>query len=169
MGNRMATTAKVQIFAEPGVPQIVITREFAAPRELLYRAYTDPALLAQWLGPRRLTMIVDHYDVRDGGTWRFVHRDTDGNEYGFHGVYHGTPSPEDGIVRTFEFDGAPGHVSLETLSFEELGDQGGRTLVRANTVFQSVEDRDGMVQSGMEEGVNEGMERLDELLARLTR
>jgi uncharacterized protein YndB with AHSA1/START domain len=156
----MATT---QIIAEPGVPQIVITREFDAPRELLFRAFTDPELLVQWLGPRSMTMIIDHFDFRDGGTWRFVHRDGDGNEYGFRGVHHGTPSLE-GIVRTFEFEGAPGHVSLETATFEE---RGGKTLLRTNSVFQSVEDRDAMVQSGMESGVNDSMERLDELVARL--
>ena len=156
----MATT---QIIAEAGVPQIVITREFDAPRELLFRAHTDPELLVQWLGPRDLTMTIDHHDVRDGGAWRFTHRDADGNEYGFRGVYHGTPSP-DGIIRTFEFEGMPGHVSLETLTFEE---NGVKTLLRANAVYQSVEDRDGMVQSGMEAGVNDGYERLDDLVARL--
>ena len=155
--------AKTQIIAEPGVPQIVITREFDAPRELLFRAYTDPELLAQWLGPRALTMTIDRHDPRDGGSWRYIHRDADGDEFAFHGVFHGTPSP-DGIVRTFEFEGTPGHVSLETATFEE---RGGRTLLRMNSVFQSVEDRDGMVQSGMEEGVNDSMERLDELVARL--
>ena len=139
----------------------MITREFDAPHVLLFRDYTDPALLVQWLGPRRLTMTIDHYDVRDGGTWRYIHRDGDGNEYGFHGVFHGTPSPDSGIVQTFEFEGAPGHVSLETLTFEERGD---RTLVRTNDVFQSVEDRDAAIASGMEEGINESMERLDELL-----
>lgn len=159
----MATTAQTQIIAEPGVPQIVITREFDAPRELVYRAHTDPELLVRWLGPRRMTMTVERYEVRDGGTWRFIHRDTDGTEAGFHGVFHGTPSP-DNLVRTFEFEGAPGHVSLETATF---ADHGGKTLVRTNAVFQSVEDRDAMIQSGMESGVNEGMERLDELLARL--
>lgn len=146
------------------MPQIVITREFDAPRELLFRAHTDPALLAQWLGPRGLTMTVDRWEVRDGGTWRYIHRDGDGNEYGFHGVFHGTPSAEGGIVQTFEFEGTPGHVSLETLTFEE---RDGKTVVRTNDIFQSVEDRDAMLQLGMAEGVNEGYERLDELLARL--
>ncbi|HEX6507129.1 MAG TPA: SRPBCC family protein [Chloroflexota bacterium] len=155
--------AETQVSAEPGVQQIMITREFDAPRELVFRAYTDPELLVQWLGPRRLTMIVDHIDNSDGGTWRFIHRDADGNEYGFRGVYHGTPSP-DGIVRTFEYEGFPRHVSLETLTFEE---RGGKTLTRTNSVFQSVEDRDGAIQSGMEDGVNESMNRLDELLAEL--
>ncbi|HLZ21938.1 MAG TPA: SRPBCC family protein [Ktedonobacterales bacterium] len=157
----MATT---QIIAEPGMPQIVITREFDAPRALLFRAYTDPGLLVQWLGPRRLTMSVDHFDVRDGGTWRYIHRGADGTEAAFHGVFHGTPSLDGGIVQTFEFEGAPGHVSLETVTFEE---HAGGTLVRTNDVFQSVEDRDAMLQSGMQEGINESMERLDELLARL--
>ena len=155
--------AKTHITAEPGMPQIVITREFDAPRELLFRAFTEPDLLVQWLGPRDLTMTVDQHDARDGGTWRYVHRDAAGNEFSFHGVYHGAPSP-DGIVRTFEFDGAPGHVSLETATFE---DRGGRTLLRTNSVFQSVEDRDAMLQSGMEAGVNDSMERLEDLFARL--
>jgi len=153
--------AQAQIIAEPGIPQIVITREFDAPRDLLFRAHTDPTLLARWLGPRRLSMIIDHFDARAGGTWRYIHRDTDGNEYGFHGVFHGTPSP-DGIVQTFEFEGMPGHVSLQTIAFEE---QGGKTLLRQNAVFQSVADRDGMLESGMAEGVNDSMERLDELIA----
>lgn len=157
----MATS---QIIAEPGVPRLVMEQEFAAPRELVYRAYTDPELLTQWLGPRRLTMVVDHHDLRNGGTWRFVHRDTDGAEYGFHGVFHGTPSP-DGIVQTWEFEGAPGHVQLQKATFEE---HDGRTLVRSVVVYQDVEDRDAEIASGMEEGVNQGYERLEELLARLT-
>jgi uncharacterized protein YndB with AHSA1/START domain len=155
--------ARTQIIAEPGVPQIVIAREFAAPRELLFRAHIEPQLLVQWLGPRELTMTVDRLEARDGGRWRYTHRDAAGQEYAFHGVFHGTPS-SDGIVQTFEFEGAPGHVSLQTLTFE---DQGGKTLLRTNAVFQSVEDRDGMLQSGMEQGVNDSMERLDELVARL--
>ena len=157
----MTTTT---ITAEPGVPYIEMTREFDAPRDLLFRAHTDPELLVQWLGPRRLTMTIDRLEPRDGGTWRYTHRDTDGTEYGFHGVYHGTPSP-DGIVQTFEFEGAPGHVSLDSLVLEE---RDGRTLLRGHSVFQSVEDRDAMIQSGMETGVNDSMDRLAELVARLT-
>jgi uncharacterized protein YndB with AHSA1/START domain len=154
---------KTQITAEPGVPQIVITREFDAPRDLVFRACTDPELLVQWLGPRDLTMTIDHYDVRDGGKWRYVHTDAEGNEYGFHGVFHGTPSP-DGTVQTFEFEGVPGHVSLDTATFEE---HDGRTLLRTVSSFQSVEDRDGMVDSGMERGVHDSNERLEELLTKL--
>jgi uncharacterized protein YndB with AHSA1/START domain len=154
---------KTQITAEAGVPLIEITREFDAPKELVFRAFTDPELIVQWLGPRRLTMELDTFDVRDGGAWRFIHREEDGTEHGFRGVFHGTPSPE-GIVRTFEYEGAPGHVSLEKATFE---DQDGKTLLREVSVFLSVEARDGMVQSGMEAGVNDSMERLEELLAKL--
>jgi uncharacterized protein YndB with AHSA1/START domain len=111
---------KTQIIAEPGVPQILISREFDAPRELLFRAHTDPELFVQWMGPRRLTMTIDRLDARDGGTWRYSHRDADGNEFGFHGVSHGTPSVN-GIVQTFEFEGVPGHISLATVTFEPLG------------------------------------------------
>jgi len=156
----MATT---RIDARPGVPFIDMSREFAAPRELVYRAHTDPELLAQWIGPRRLTTRVVRFDVRDGGTWRFVQRDQDGSEYGFHGVFHGDPSPE-GIVQTFEFEGAPGHVSLDALTLEE---HDGRTTLRVHSVFQSVEARDAMVAAGMESGVQEGYERLDELVERV--
>jgi uncharacterized protein YndB with AHSA1/START domain len=153
-----------QVIAEPGTPQIVITRDFTAPPKLLFRAYTEPELLVQWLGPRRLTMAIDRYDLRHGGTWRYVHRETDGTEYGFHGVFHGTPSL-DGIVQTFEFEGVPGHVSLDSVTFEIVDER--TTRLRMNSVYQSVADRDGMIQSGMEQGVNEGLDRLEELLVRL--
>lgn len=152
--------SKTQITAEAGIPQIIIEREFDAPRDLVFRAFTDPELIVQWLGPRDLTMRIEKYDVRDGGRWRYVSTDADGNEYGFHGLFHGTPSP-DGTVQTFEFEGMPGHVTLETLT---LSERHGRTLVRTVSSFQSVEDRDGMVQSGMERGVHDSHERLTELL-----
>jgi uncharacterized protein YndB with AHSA1/START domain len=153
--------SKTQITAEPGIPQIIIEREFDAPRELVFRAYTDPELVVQWLGPRDLKMRIEEYDVRDGGRWRYVSTDADGNEYGFHGVFHGTPSL-DGAVQTFEFEGMPGHVAMDTLILLE---RDGRTLVRRVSSFQSVEDRDGMVESGMERGVHDSDERLSELLA----
>jgi uncharacterized protein YndB with AHSA1/START domain len=156
----MATT---NVTAEPGVPFIDITREFDAPPDLVFRAHTDPDLLVQWLGGDKYEMIVDRYDVRDGGTWRYVHRDGQGNDWGFHGVFHGTPTPE-GMVQTFEFEGAPGHVSLDTLTLEDLG---GRTRVRIHSVHQTVEGRDAMVASGMEAGLSAGYRRLDELIARL--
>jgi uncharacterized protein YndB with AHSA1/START domain len=156
----MGTT---KITAEPGAPFIDFTREFDAPRDLIFRAHTDPDLIVQWLGPRRLKMRVDRYDVRDGGTWRYVHVDEDGNEYGFHGVFHGQPTP-DSMVQTFEFEGAPGHVSLDSIKLEE---QNGRTIIRGRSVFQSVEARDAMVASGMEKGLSEAYERLDDLVATL--
>jgi uncharacterized protein YndB with AHSA1/START domain len=155
--------SKTEITAERGVPLIVMTRDFDAPRDLVYRAYTEPELLVQWVGPRELATAVDRYDVRDGGRWRYVQTDPEGHEHGFHGIFHGTPSPE-GIVQTFEYEGVPGHVMLETTTFEE---RNGATLVRMVASFQSVADRDGMVASGMEHGVHEGNERMDELLARL--
>jgi uncharacterized protein YndB with AHSA1/START domain len=156
----MTTT---QVTAEPGTPYIDFTREFDAPRDLLFRAHTDPELLVQWLGPRRLTMVIDRYDVEDGGKWRYIHRDQDGTEFGFHGVFHGTPSP-DGMVQTFEFEGAPGHVSLDQIKFEA---RNGRTVLHGHSVFQSVQARDAMVQSGMEGGLSEAYERLDELIPKL--
>ena len=154
--------SELQITAEPGVPQILTARTLDAPLELVYRAFTEPDLLAQWLGPRKYTMTVDRYDLRDGGTWRYVHADDAGNVYGFHGVFHGTPSP-DGIVQTFEFEGAPGHVQMDTVTFEA---HDGTTTVRTNSVFQSVQARDAMYESGMGDGMTQGYERLDELLAR---
>ncbi|GII53560.1 ATPase [Planotetraspora thailandica] len=155
--------ANTQITAEPGQSQIIITREFDAPRDLVFRAHTDPDLLVQWLGPRDLKMTIDVFDVRDGGRWRYVSTDAEGNEYGFHGVFHGTPTP-DYTVQTFEFEGVPGHVALESLTLEE---RDGKTFVRTVSTFQSVEDRDGMVASGMEHGVRDSDARLEELLARL--
>jgi uncharacterized protein YndB with AHSA1/START domain len=152
--------SKTQITADPNMPQVIVTREFAAPRELVLRAYTDPELLVQWLGPHDLTMAVDHYDVRDGGTWRYVHTDADGQAYAFRGVFHGDPGP-DSIVATFEYEGAPGHVSLDTTTFQE---RDGATTVRTVSSFQSVEDRDGIVAAGMERGVRDSGERLETLL-----
>ena len=154
---------KLNVTAEPGVPQVITSRTFDAPRDLVYRAFTDPDLLVQWLGPRQYTMTIERYDLRDGGTYRYIHADDAGNSFAFHGVFHGDPSP-DGMVQTFEFEGAPGNVSMDTLTLEE---HDGRTTVRSNSVFQSVEARDGMVQSGMAEGMNEGYDRLDELVAKL--
>jgi uncharacterized protein YndB with AHSA1/START domain len=156
---------KTHVIAEPGVPQIVVTREFAARRELLFRAHVEPELLARWLGPRRVTVTIDRLEARHGGVWRQTHRDADGGGHVFHGLYHGTPSP-DGIVQTYEAEAMPGHVFLNTITFEE---RGGRTLLRQNSVFPSIQDRDGYVAGGMEAGVNESMDRLDELVVRLAR
>jgi len=154
---------ELKVTAEPGVPQVFTERTFDAPRDLVFRAFIEPDLLVRWLGPRQYTMTIDRFDARDGGSYRYVHSDDAGNAFGFHGVFHGEPSP-DGFVQTFEFEGAPGHVSMDTLSLEE---RDGKTTVRTNSVFQSVEARDAMVQSGMAEGMNDGYDRLEELLATL--
>jgi uncharacterized protein YndB with AHSA1/START domain len=154
------------IHAEPGKQELLITREFDAPRELVFKAFMDPKLLPQWWGPRYLSTEVDKMDVRPGGQWRFINRDTEGKEYAFHGVYHEIFAPER-IIDTFEFEGLPetGHVTLETMKLEEL--PGGRTRLLSQSVFQSVADRDGMLQSNMEEGVNDTYNRLEELLEKL--
>ncbi len=147
---------------EPGKQQVIVTREFDAPRELVYKAYIDPDLRSQWWGPSYVTSKVERIDARPGGTWRIVQRDQDGKEYGFHGVFHEVTLER--TIDTFEFEGMPGHVSLQTASLEE---RGGKTTLKLNVVFQSVEDRDGMYQSGMHEGMTEGFARLDALLQRL--
>jgi uncharacterized protein YndB with AHSA1/START domain len=155
--------SKTQIDAPAGVPFIDIEREFDAPRDLVFRAYTDPEMLVQWLGPRKYKMTIESWEPRDGGKWRFIHSDDEGNAYGFHGVFHGEQTP-DGMLQTFEFEGAPGHVSLEKLVLEE---RDGKTTVRNHAVYQSIEARDAMIDSGMESGMNDGFDRLDDLLARL--
>ena len=152
---------KTQISAPAGVPFVDITRDFDAPLELVRRAWTDPDLVKQWLGPRRFEMVIERWEPRAGGTYRYIHRDQAGNEFGFHGVFHS--NDPDNMVQTFEFEGMPGHVSLDKLALEDIG--GGRTRAQIHSVYQSLEDRDGMVQAGMGDGVNEGFERLDELLA----
>jgi uncharacterized protein YndB with AHSA1/START domain len=149
-----------RIIAERGKQEVVITRVFDAPRALVFKAYTDRNLIPQWWGPERFTTLIDKMDVKPGGLWRFVQSDAAGNEYAFHGVYHEVLSPER-IVDTFEFEGTPGHVSLETCTLEEIG---GKTTMTGRSVFQTVEDRDGMLKSGMEEGVFESMDRLAGLL-----
>jgi uncharacterized protein YndB with AHSA1/START domain len=153
--------SKTQIDAPAGVPFVDIIREFDAPLELVRRAWTDPDLVKQWLGPRKYEMVIERWEPRAGGTYRYIHRDEAGNEFGFHGVFHS--SDPDNMVQTFEFEGVPGHVSLDKLALEDIG--GGRTRAQIHSVYQSLEDRDGIVQAGMGDGVNEGFERLDELLA----
>ncbi|MHB8101737.1 MAG: SRPBCC family protein [Methanosarcina sp.] len=157
---------KTKITAEPGKQEIIIEREFDAPRELVFKAFTDPKLYVQWLGPRELTMTLETFEPGNGGSWRYIQKDADGNEYAFHGVNHEVLSPER-IIGTFEFEGLPekGHVILEKARFEELS--GSRTKLTSQSVFQSVVDRDGMLQSGMEEGVNDSYNRLDELLEKM--
>lgn len=149
------------VIAEPGQHDVVITRSFDAPRDVVFRAMTDPEYLARWWGLKENETVIDRADLRPGGSWRFVEHAPDGQEYGFHGVVHDVVAPER-FVQTFEFEGMPGHVCLETTTLEE---RDGRTLYTSTTVFQSVEDRDGMVESGMEYGLKQSMGVLDELLA----
>jgi len=156
------STSETSIIADPDVPLVRIIREFDAPREKVFRAHTDPALIVQWLGPRNLTMTVDHYDCRTGGSYRYVHQ-RDGEEYGFNGTFHEV-RPSELIVQTFSFEGFPDGVALERLMLEDIGD--GRTRLTATSLVDSFEGRDAFLASGMETGVREGYERLDELLAR---
>ncbi len=153
-----------EITAEPGQPTIAMTREFDAPPDLVFRAYTDPDLVARWMGPRRLTTEIVEWDLRHGGRWRYLSREADGTAYGFRGVFHGTPSPA-GIVQTWEFEPVPEGVQLQKCWFEDIG---GRTRLHAEVTLFSVEMRDGLMASGMEGGMNEGYARLDELLAGLS-
>jgi len=156
---------KTTITVEPGKQELFITREFDAPRALVYKAHIDPDLYVQWLGPRGYEMILETFEPLSGGRYRYIHKDKDGNEFSFHGVFH--EISEDLLIQTFEFEGLPerGHVILDTMRLEEL--PGNRTKATIQSVYQSVSDRDGMVQSGMEHGVNDGYERLDELLAKM--
>lgn len=156
---------KTTVTAEPGKQELYIIREFDAPRELLFKAHTDPKIYVQWVGPKDLTMTVEKMDAFAGGSYKFLH-ERDGHVYAFHGVYHEVLAPER-IIGTFEFDGLPetGHVIMGTTRFEDLGC--GRSRLVHQSVFQSVRDRDGMIQSGMERGVNDGYEKLDALLATL--
>ena len=153
---------KTDLIAEPGKQEFTVTRVVDAPPELVFKAHTDPALLARWLRPKGYTMTVNEMDARAGGSWRFVHSDREGHAYGFHGVHH-TVTPGR-IDRTFEFEGWPGHVSLETLT---LAAQDGKTKMTVHAVYQSVADRDGMIASDMEEGMSESFSLLDALLKEL--
>jgi uncharacterized protein YndB with AHSA1/START domain len=161
MAQQTEATGRTATFAAPSDLEIVLTRVFDAPRERVFHAFTDAEAIKQWWGPRYLTNIVDELDARPGGRWRIVQRAPDGTEHGFHGVYHASVRPER-LVRTFEYEGMPGHVLMETVVFESTGDG---TKVTTQSVFQSKAARDGMMQAGAERGMRESWERLDELLA----
>jgi uncharacterized protein YndB with AHSA1/START domain len=156
------TTAGTTEITTPSDREIVSERVFDAPRERVFAAYTDPELIPQWWGPRGMTITVDQMDVRPGGAWRFVPRGPDGEENGFRGTYREVTPPER-IVQTFEWEGMPAHVVVETATFEELGD---RTKVTTTSLFHTTEERDGMLASGMERGLTETHDRLAELLAK---
>jgi uncharacterized protein YndB with AHSA1/START domain len=144
-----------------GVPFIDFEREFDAPVEAVFRAHSDPELIKQWLGPRGYEMTVERFDFRTGGSYRYIHK-TGGEEYVFNGVFH-VVRPNEFAIQTFEFEGYPDVVSIESMRFEDLGN--GRTRLVGHSVYPTQEARDGMVASGMETGLSEGYERLDELLA----
>ena len=150
------------IEAVPDVPIVRITREFDAPKERVFRAHVEPDLIVQWLGPRDLEMTIDHFDCRTGGSYRYLHRRGD-EEYAFHGCFHEVREHEY-IVQTFTFEGMPDGVTLEKLRLEDL--PGGRCRLVATSLCDSFADRDAMLASGMNEGIRDGYERLDEMLAR---
>ena len=148
----------------PSDREIVMTRVFDAPRPLVFDAHTKPEHLVHWWGRRGFTLPVCEVDLRQGGAYRFVQRGPDGQEYAFRGEYREILPPER-LVYTFRFEGMPGHVALETLTFGEEGD---KTKLTSTSLFQTVEDRDGMLQSGMEAGANETMDRLAEYLREMS-
>jgi uncharacterized protein YndB with AHSA1/START domain len=155
------TRRETQIVADPDVPLVRIVREFDAPRDAVFRAHTDADLLVRWLGPRDTQMRIDSFDCRTGGSYRYVHS-RDGEEYGFRGCFHEV-RPNELIVQTFTFEGFPEGVALEKLVLEDLGD--GRTRLTATSLVDSFQGRDAFLASGMDVGVNEGYERLDDVLA----
>lgn len=156
---------KTVIKAEPGRQEYTITREFDAPRELVFKAHVDPKLYVQWLGPRGLEMTLERFEPKPGGEYRYINKDRQGNAFSFYGVFHEVSAPER-LIQTFEFEGLPerGHVGLATLRFDAL--PGNRTRLTMLEVYQSGADRDAALASGMESGVEEGFQRLDELLAK---
>lgn len=164
--TKTQSTKQSQITAEPGKLDLWITREFDAPRELVFRAHVDPELFVRWQGPRRLRTEVTRFDATNGGNWAYVSHDTDGSTHAFEGTFHYVSAPTT-VIQTFEYLGLPdrGHVILERMDLEEL--PGGRTRLVGHSVFMTQEDRDGMIASGMEYGVQEGYQRLDELLETL--
>jgi uncharacterized protein YndB with AHSA1/START domain len=161
MAEQTKTTSKLSL---PSDREIVGSRIMDAPPELVFKAYTDPELIPRWWGPRRYATTVDKMDVRPGGVWRFVHRAADGGEYAFNGVYREIVPPKR-LVYTFNYEGAPGHEAIETVTFEEA--EGGKTRMTDHLLFETREERDGMLNSGMEEGAAETVDRLVELLREL--
>ncbi len=160
----MKNTTQLTVIA--GKQEFFVEREFDAPRALVFRAFNEPELIAQWLGPNDMELVIEKYENKTGGAYRFYSTDPAGNTYAFNGTLHEVAAPER-IIRTFEFEGMPerGHVSLEFLTLEEL--PGDRTRLLIQSVFKSVEDRDGLVQSGMEGGMNQGFVKLEALLEKM--
>ncbi|WP_127584209.1 SRPBCC family protein [Paenibacillus koleovorans] len=155
----MSTT----ITAEPGTQEILTSRVFDAPRDLVYSVYTDPTTVPDWYGPAYLTTVVDQMEVKKGGVFRYIQRDPSGGEHCFNGVYH-TCRASELLVHTFEYEGAPDSIGLVTITFEDA--PGGMTKLTEVSLFPSVEVRDAVVNSGMEAGARELMDRLAALLAK---
>lgn len=161
-----STQQPTTITAPPATPFIEVVRDFDAPRELVFRASTDPEYVVQWLGPRRLQMSIEEWDARTGGAYRYTHSsEEEGFAVHFRGVFHTVRAPEL-VVQTFEFDGAPDEVATDTIRFEDLG--AGRTRLTTRSVLPSVEARDMALESGMSGGIEESYDRLAELLNRLS-
>lgn len=157
-------TNPLRVDAPEEMPFIDFEREFDASVDAVFRAHKEPDLVKQWMGPREYTTQIDSYDFRTGGRWRFVQRNEAGEEYAFNGVFHVVRENEFAI-QTFEFEMFPDVVSIESLTFEDLGD--GRSRVRGHSTYPSLEARDGMVEGGMETGMTDGYQRLDDLLTTL--
>lgn len=164
----MKTKNQLTVIAEPGKQELFLKREFDAPRDLVYAAFSDPYILTQWSAPFDMKMKIDKYDNKAGGQYRFLYIDAKGNEFAFNGVIHEIV-PEERVIRTYEFEGLPekGHVLMEVLMFESLPND--RTRMVTQQVFRSVADRDGMVQSGMEHGATDSYNKLDTALEKMTR
>ena len=154
---------ETEVIIEPGRQDVVFKRTFDAPRDIVFRALTDPSLIPTWWGPRKYETIVDEMEVRPGGRWRFINRGAEGQEFGFHGVYHDVVAPER-MVQTTEFEGFPGSVGLETATLEE---RDGKTYMVAVSLAPSVEARDMIVATGMEAGARETYDRLAEVIESL--
>jgi uncharacterized protein YndB with AHSA1/START domain len=163
MNSSTGTTAReARIVADPNLPTITITREFDAPPERVYRAWAEPDLVRQWLGPRSLEMDIEEWDCRTGGSYRYS-AGREGEEVArFYGSFH-EARPGERLVQTFTWEGMPDGVSLETMTFEAL--EGGRCRIVAVSVVDSMEAQAAMMASGMEVGINEGYQKLDELIA----
>ncbi len=145
-----------------GKPEVIVTGTFDAPRDRLFKVLTDPQLIPRWWGPRRMVTTVEKMDVRKGGDWRFIQRDPEGKEFAFRGMFREVKPPER-LEYTFEYEAMPGHISDDIVTLEK---HDGKTTETQRIVFQSIEDRDGIVGQGMEEGEMEGLDRLEELVSK---
>ncbi len=161
--RQQATTDQATALSTPSDRQIVTERIFGATRERVFAAFTDPEMIPRWWGLESTTTVVDRLDLRPGGTWRFIERNPDGSENGFRGTYREVRPPER-LVYTFEWEGLPGHVIVDTTTFEDRGES---TKVTINSLFHTTEERDGMLDAGMERGLNESYRSLERLLAEL--